>query len=312
MAVPTTRINDKNKKKKSKMEIPSWNQWGTDCATDVLLTLLGPFICFAKHFAGFIVIIIYGHILLGILFLSLLIFGGPTLIYHATVGTAEEKKLMQNYRENGLRINGRVEKQWRNLESTSSDTQAWIEKAIVSYDLADGIKYHMKLVPVDEKVRESIAGRDIPILLLAETPTSGVPAAFVDPDSSWSVPLRFAAFIGGCVIASYWVSMVYLFSMELRDDKGENSALICIVGGVVANLLLAVIVFYRNKCCGHPMLTFSERVDGEDVLSFIDNDMGSHNPLVEIDKQLRKGFAFVMSCRCLQPRQRVPSQEATD
>ena len=114
---------------------------------------------------------------------GLFLFGGPALIYHATVGSEKEKKLMHNYLENGMRVDGRVEMQWRTLEATSSDTQAWVDKAIVSYDGPDGNHYKMKLVPLGEKEKASIVATPkrckdiIPIILLEEIPTSGVPAS---------------------------------------------------------------------------------------------------------------------------------------
>jgi hypothetical protein len=248
-----------------------------------------------------------------VFFVGLILFGGPALIYHATVGSEKEKKLTHNYLENGMRVDGRVEMQWRALETTSSDTQAWVDKAIVSYDGPDGNRYKMKLVPLGEKEKASIVATPkrckdiIPIILLEEIPTSGVPASCIDPDSSLSIYGKIALFIGGCVLSSYWY--VTLWSFGVCEASPRN----IIIGGVVANMFLTAITFYIKERRNHPMLSFSQRVEEGDVIAF--EDTGLYNPLNEIDQFLRKSCdaavtSYCCCCRSLgEEKERLNVQE---
>ena len=241
-----------------------------------------------------IAMVIYGLFVQCVFFVGLILFGGPALICHATVGSEKEKKLMHNYLENGMRVDGRVEIQWRTLETTSSDTQAWVDKVIVSYDGPDGNRYKMKLVPLGEKEKASIVVTPkrckdiIPIILLEEIPTSGVPASCIDPDSSLSIYGKIALFIGGCVLSSYWYVILWSYAgASLRD---------IIIGGVVANMFLTAITFYIKERRNHPMLSFSQRVEEGDVIAF--EDTGLNNPLNEIDQFLRKSCDAAVTAYC--------------
>lgn len=235
------------------------------------------FLCVGVYVTLRLVISTIYFFLLGVM---LGLVAGACLMHQSIFVARESNVLHQKYRREGLRITGKVERQWKDLHSTS-DTDSWVEKAIVSYDY-NGSKYHMELIPLDDKVKESIYETSIPISLLSDNPSSGIPEAAVD-SLLWTLPWRIAAFIGGCAVASFWVGLLaslFIFMIDDTDDENykmpKNDIIIAfIVGGIISNLAFLVGIHCHHKHRGHPILRFSEEVVNGNVFTFEDNDRHS-------------------------------------
>ena len=200
-----------------------------------------------------------------IIFLS-----GPWLIYVSTYLAADGKNLLQKYKQNGIQIIGKVEKRWK--RNSGGDATEWYEHAIVSYDSPDdGNKYHMELTDVRGSIN--------PILVLPNYPASGYPMGGINEALTrlskgiedaliWSIPARCCCFIVGCCIC---IVVVWLTINIVAYELSTSVKKAWILGGTIFYVAVLVILCCHHKLRGHPMLKFSQKVEGEDVLTFKGN-----------------------------------------
>ena len=188
-------------------------------------------------------VLIYGNILFSLFLVLFVLFGGPAMACETVVFAADRRKLMQEYLERGIRVNGEVRRQWTTVETTSSETESEVEKAIVSYEApADGNHYQMNLIPLDSKTKIEITEtRMVQVLILEDYPASGCPQSYIDPDAfSLSLFGRFLLFLAGCGFAAFWAVIPVLIITE--HNNAPHLVLIYILVVVGVNFI------FHNRC----------------------------------------------------------------
>eukprot|EP00978_Attheya_sp_CCMP212_P013465 scaffold33859_cov60-Attheya_sp.AAC.1 len=251
---------------------------------------------FIKGTGRMICIMIYVNIVLAMFFVALILFGGSAMVCDALVFAADRKKLMQEYLEKGIRVNGTVRRQWTEVESTSSETESAVEKAIVCYEApADGNHYQMNLIPLDQKTKREITEtRMVQVLILEDYPASGCPQSWINPDAfSLSLFGRFLLFLAGCGFAAFWAAIPVLIITE--DNSTPNLVLICVLVAFGVFLIFTIIFLLAFRSSKrNVLLNFSKKMEGQSI------DMTSthlHNPLDVMDQMIRRVFFPCINCR---------------
>jgi hypothetical protein len=240
-------------------------------------------------------VMIYVMILLWLFIVLLILFGGPALACEALVFAVDRRKLMQEYLERGIRVNGTVRHKWTTVETTSSETESAVEKAIVSYEApADGNHYQMYLIPLDSKIKIEITEtRMVQVLILEDYPASGCPQSYINPEVfSLSLFGRFLLFLAGCGFTAFWAVSPLLLITENNNAPHLVLIYILVVVGVFFIFIIVVLLAFRSSK-RNALLNFSKKMQGQSI----DMRMTQlHNPLVDMDQMIRRVFFCCINC----------------
>jgi hypothetical protein len=242
-----------------------------------------------------ICVLIYGMIVFHLFILFVILFGGPAMACEALVFAADRRKLMQEYLERGIRVNGTVRRQWTEVETTSSETESAVEKAIVSYEApADGNHYQMILIPLDSKTKIEITEtRMVQVLILEDYPASGCPQSYINLEDFWfSLFGRFLLFLAGCGFEAFWATIPILYITE--NNNAPHLVLIYILVVVVVFFIFIIVFLLAFRSSRRNiLLNFSKKMS---VQSINMNMTQLYNPLVDMDQMIRRVFFRCINC----------------
>ena len=217
----------------------------------------------------------------------------------ALIFAEDRKKIMLEYLEKGVRVCGKVQYQWFTVETTSSETESVVKKAIVSYEApADSNHYQMNLIPLDEKTEMEITETGVvQVLILEDYPASGLPQSYIDPDAfSLSLFGRFLLFLAGCGFSAFWTAIPALIIAE--DNNTPNLILMYVLIVVGIFLMFTIVILVRARSHRRNLLlNFSKKMEGQSI-DMQSIDMQVYNPLTDLDQKIRQVFFSCIKYIC--------------
>eukprot|EP01083_Nonionella_stella_P108632 316116_1 len=175
--------------------------------------ILKPFACLIQLIILFAVSAVSAVFFFGTI-LIITFFRGELLMYKATYEAKESNMLMKKYKNEGVNVDGNVERIWSDWEyrSGTSDTPSTfilVERALISYEYG-GDQYKMRIMPLLKYVKD-----------LRENPESGIPTVRL-PGLSWSPLSRILLFTFGLAISSLWTFLPVCFLLADEDKPDDD------------------------------------------------------------------------------------------
>ena len=276
---PSSRVRVSSIPPRPQLQSLGWQErqeeWGFRCI-DIQRCpmILKPFACLIQVLLFIAVSAVYTVCFFGMT-LIMFFFGGELLMYQATYAAKESNKLMKRYKNEGVNVDGNVERIWSDWEycSGGSDSPDFIlvERALIRYEYGGGgDQYKMRIMPLTKHVKNSIGSQDtIPIVLLPRDPKSGIPEVCV-ASLAWSPLDRIQMFTFGLAISAFWTFFVVCFFVADEDKPEDNDkadwrilVVIVLLVGVLPNALFFIWKGFRD-CIQSVVAIFDKTRSDED------------------------------------------------